>query len=142
MFLKHRGIEIDSSGFEITFNPPMNFSSYRELALESERAQLFNQVAAIPYLSNQFKLQKYLGLTELEMKQNEELWRKENDYKKFTDDKTNADLRNVGIRPEPDLAVNPGAEIPFDQVPPPAEGEEGINTDIPTTPGAGGTPEI
>ena len=142
MFLKYRGIEIDSSTFEITFNPPMNFSSYKELALDNERAQLFNQVQAIPYLSNQFKLQKYLGLTELEMKQNEELWRKENDYKKFNDDKTKADLRNLGIRPQPDMAVNPGAEIPFDQVPPGPEGDLGINTDTPGIPGEPGTPEI
>jgi hypothetical protein len=142
MFIKYRGIDIDSSGFEITFNPPMNFSSYRELSLDAERATLFNQVAAIPYLSNQFKLQKYLGLTELEMKQNEELWRKENDYQKYTDDSTDADLRNIGIRPDPNAMVDPGASIPFDQVPPSPEGDLGINTT--GEPGLGGDvpPEV
>ena len=142
MFIKYRGIDIDSSGFEITFNPPMNFSSYRELSLDAERATLFNQVAAIPYLSNQFKLQKYLGLTELEMKQNEELWRKENDYQKYTDDSTDADLRNIGIRPDPNAMVDPGASIPFDQVPPSTEGDFDINTT--GEPGLGGDvpPEV
>ena len=142
MFIKYRGIDIDSSGFEITFNPPMNFSSYRELSLDAERATLFNQVAAIPYLSNQFKLQKYLGLTELEMKQNEELWRKENDYQKYTDDSTDADLRNIGIRPDPNAMVDPGANIPFDQVPASPEGDLDINTT--GEPGLGGDvpPEV
>jgi hypothetical protein len=142
MFIKYRGIDIDSSGFEITFNPPMNFSSYRELSLDAERATLFNQVAAIPYLSNQFKLQKYLGLTELEMKQNEELWRKENDYQKYTDDSTDADLRNIGIRPDPNAMVDPGASIPFDQVPASPEGDLDINTT--GEPGLGGDvpPEV
>ena len=126
MFLKYRGIEIDSSEFEIQFNPPMNFSSYRELAMDSERAQLFNQIAAIPYLSNQFKLQKFLGLTESEIKQNEELWRQENDYKKYKDgEQTN--LKDLGIRPQPDAAVNPALDVDVGGLPP--TGPEGdINT--------------
>ena len=126
MFLKYRGIEIDSSEFEIMFNPPMNFSSYRELAMDSERAQLFNQIAAIPYLSNQFKLQKFLGLTESEIKQNEELWRQENNYEKYKDgEETN--LKDLGIRPQPDAAVNPALDVDVGGLPP--TGPEGdINT--------------
>ena len=111
MFLKYRGIEIDSADFDIGFNKPMNFTSYRELQLDTERAQLFNQVAAIPFLSNQFKLKKYLGLTDEEVKVNEELWRNENEYKKFVDNSKAADLRNIGIRPEPESAVDPDAEL-------------------------------
>jgi len=126
MFLKYRGIEIDSSEFEIQFNAPMNFSSYRELAMDSERAQLFNQIAAIPYLSNQFKLQKFLGLTESEIKQNEELWRQENDYEKYKDgDETN--LKDLGIRPQPDAAVNPALDVDVGGLPP-TEPQGDINT--------------
>ena len=105
---------------------PMNFSSYRELAMDSERAQLFNQIAAIPYLSNQFKLQKFLGLTESEIKQNEELWRQENDYEKYKDgDETN--LKDLGIRPQPDAAVNPALDVDVGGLPP-TEPEGDINT--------------
>ena len=126
MFLKYRGIEIDSSEFEIQFNAPMNFSSYRELAMDSERAQLFNQIAAIPYLSNQFKLQKFLGLTESEIKQNEELWRQENDYEKYKDgEETN--LKDLGIRPQPDAAVNPALDVDVGGLPP-TEPQGDINT--------------
>tara|TARA_B100000902_G_scaffold391963_1_gene443515 strand:- start:103 stop:1638 length:1536 start_codon:yes stop_codon:yes gene_type:complete len=129
MFLKYRGIEIDNGDFYITFNKPMNFSSYRDLQLDQERANLFNTLAPTPYLSNQFKMKKYLGLTEDEMKDNEALWRSENGYEKFADGDKNLDLRNIGVRPEPDANVDPNTEIPQDMAPDPEAPE--INTDIP-----------
>ena len=147
MFLKHRGIELDNSDFFITFNKPMNFSSYRDLQIDQERANLFNTLAATPFLSNQFKLKKYLGLTEDEFKDNEELWRKENGYEKFVDNEKQADLRNIGIRPESDATVTPGADLGIEDLPDaPMDGTDdlGINTtDTPPNqiPG-GGTPEI
>ena len=145
MFLKHRGIEIDSNDFDIVFNPPMNFSSYRDLQLDTERANLFNTMQAVPYMANQFKLKKYLGLTEQEMKENEHLWRQENKYEKHADDKTPADLRNIGIRPEPDAAVNPDAEIPTDQLPLEDPLADPLNTDtgaaVPPQAPAGTPPE-
>ena len=84
LFIKFRGIEIDSQDFDLTLNPPMNFSSYRDLQLDAERANLYNTVAATPFLSQQFKLKKYLGLTDQEMKENEELWREENKIQKIS----------------------------------------------------------
>jgi hypothetical protein len=112
MFLKHRGIEIDSSSFYIQFNKPMNFSSYREIELEAQKANLFAQVQAIPYMSNQFKLKKYLGLTEDEIKENEEMWRQENAFAKYekAQDQTQAGLSNIGVRPEPNIDVDMDAE--------------------------------
>ena len=85
MYLKKKGIDVDSSMFKLQFKKPMNFSSYRDLSLDNERATLFNALGQIPYLSNQFKLKKYLGLTEDEIKENENLWREENDFTKFQD---------------------------------------------------------
>ena len=131
MFLKHRGIDIDSSGFRLEFNRPMNFSSYREIALETERAQLYTQIAAIPYLSNQFKLSKYLGLTPEEIKHNEELWRQENNYEKFQDVSKDIDLKNIGVRPNDDISTDPDAEIPEQDVMGLEGAPDQINTDIP-----------
>ena len=133
LFIKHRGIEIDSADFDIEFNKPMNFTSYRDLQLDTERAQLFNQVATIPFVSNQFKLKKYLGLTETELKENEDLWRKENQYSKFANEGQQADLRNLGIRTEPDAAVDPEAELDIDMqgIPGAVDGEPDINTNAP-----------
>jgi hypothetical protein len=122
LFLKHRGIEIDTGNFFIEFNKPMNFSSYRELQLESERANLFGQVQGVPFMSNQFKLEKYLGLTEDEIKRNEELWRQENGTQAPMSpmEPGGAGLGAIGVRPMPDMGgdldmdVDAGAEADFD----------------------------
>lgn len=112
MFLKFRGIEIDSGTFTIEFNPPMNFSSFRDIQLQTERAQLYNQVAAVPYMSNQFKMKKYLGLTEDEILENEELWRQENNSDKYVSNQPEGQpgLGNMGIRPMPTDSVDLEAE--------------------------------
>lgn len=118
MFLKHRGIELDNSGFCIRFSPPMNFSSYREIQLDSERAQLFNQVATVTYIANRFKLKKYLGLSEDEIKENESMWREENDYQKFKDNNDQINLKNIGVRPEMDSMVNNDVDMDMSNLTP------------------------
>lgn len=118
MFLKHRGIELDNSGFCIRFSPPMNFSSYREIQLDSERAQLFNQVATVTYIANRFKLKKYLGLSEDEIKENESMWREENDYQKFKDNDDQINLKNIGVRPEMDSMVNNDVDLDMSDLAP------------------------
>ena len=141
MYLKKKGIDVDSSMFKLQFKKPMNFSSYRDLSLDNERATLFNALGQIPYLSNQFKLKKYLGLTEDEIKENENLWREENDFTKFQDTGENQlDLRNIGIRPNPDSAVNPDADADLGDLDTPEQGAEDINTTVPgpDTPGPEG----
>ena len=142
LFLKYKGIDIDNSGFRLQFNKPMNFSSYRELQLNTERAQMFNQVAQLPYMSKRFALQKYMGLSDTEMKQNEELWREENDYEKYQDNEKAAALKNIGIRPEPDAAVDPMAEPDLSGLEMPEEPAAEINTNVggaATPPPEGGT---
>lgn len=133
MYLKYKGVDIDNSSFKLQFNKPMNFSSYRELQLNVERAQMFNQVAGLPYMSKRFALQKYMGLSDTEMKQNEELWREENDYEKYKDNEKAAALKNIGIRPEPDAAVDPMAEPDLTDLEMPDEPAPEINTDVGAT---------
>ncbi|MDA9843142.1 portal protein [bacterium] len=141
MFIKFRGIEIDSQDFDLTLNPPMNFSSYRDLQLDAERANLYNTVAATPFLSQQFKLKKYLGLTDQEMKENEELWREENKYEKYQDDKTPADMRNLGIRPENNAVVDPNMELDPNAIPMDDPLADPLNNDAGVVPQApGGMP--
>jgi len=141
LYLKYRGIEIDSGNFDVQFTKPLNFSSYRDLQIETERAQLFQQVQAIPFLSNQFKLKKYLGLSEDEIRENETLWRQENDYQKFdTTDSFNAGLSNIGIRPEPNDAVDPEADADLTDLPAPDADPAAPLPDTGTTPPVGGEP--
>jgi hypothetical protein len=108
MFLKKKGVELDVSNFHIEFNEPMSFGDYRTIQLESERAQLFSQISTVPYLSNQFKLKKYLGLTEDEIKLNEKLWMQENPSGDEAEgsEADAMDLGDIGTRPLPDMDVS------------------------------------
>ena len=138
MFLKYKGIEIDNGDFKIVFNKPMNFSSYRELQLDAERANLFTTLQGVPFLANQFKLKKYLGLTDSEVKENEMLWRQENGTEKFNDDDQVTNLKNLGIRAAPEAEVNTDIEPDLTDIQPTEPGAEG--TDLGTEAGAAATP--
>ena len=140
MYLKKKGIDIDNASFRLKFTPPMNFSSYRDLSLDNERAQLFNQLAQIPYLSNQFKLKKYLGLTDVEIKENEAKWRQENKYSKFDDQSKTLDLRNIGVRAVPNEMVDPEADADLSGIEDPMAGQEDINSTVQPGPGVGDVP--
>jgi hypothetical protein len=94
---------------------------------------MFNQVANLPYMSKRFALQKYMGLSDNEMKQNEEQWREENDYQKYQDNEKAAALKNIGIRPEPNEAVDLDAEPDLSGLEEPALDAEGINTTVDNT---------
>ena len=108
VYLRASGVEIDNSLFDIKFTDPQNFSSYRELELDQARTQLFGALEGIPYLATQFKLKKYLGLTEEEIARNEALWAEENavDVDDISADTTSSDLRQVGVRPQPAADVS------------------------------------
>lgn len=97
MFLRWRGFNIDSSLFELRFNEPQNFASYKQAEVDSSRIQGFTQLEQYPYLSKRFLLQRYLGLTEEEMQENEEMWKEEN--KAGSAAGASAGLRGVGITP-------------------------------------------
>ena len=97
MFLKWRGFNIDSGLFSIGFNAPQNFASYRQSELDNTRIQAFMQMEPLPYMSKRFLLERFLGLTEEEIKQNEEQWREERDDP--TIEASGSDLRSVGISP-------------------------------------------
>jgi hypothetical protein len=76
--MKQRGINIDSSDFDLDFLEPQNFSDYREIEINNARSAVFTQLSEIPYLAHRFKLKKFLGLTEDEILENERMWKEEN----------------------------------------------------------------
>ena len=78
MFLKHRGIEIDSGSFELQFNEPQNFGKYRQIEIDNQQTSIFTQLQGIPFMSKRFAMKRYLGLDEAEIYQNEKLWAEEN----------------------------------------------------------------
>jgi hypothetical protein len=96
LFLRWRGFNIDTGLFQITFNPPQNFAAYRQAEMDTARVQTFASMEAFPYISKRFALERFLGLSEEEIKKNEKMWEEEN--KKEVDmSPQGSDLRNIGV---------------------------------------------
>jgi hypothetical protein len=140
LFMKYRGFELDNSIFEIRFNEPQNFAAYRDIELNSGRIAAFSQINQTEYLSKRFMLKKYLGLSDLEMAENDRMWHEERGEDAPESQLQGSDLRNVGITPggiNTDLDTISDIQAAGDQG---AEGAGGA----PVTPtgevGAGGTP--
>jgi len=98
MFLRWRGFNIDSGLFSIAFNPPQNFASYREAELDTSRVNTFQVLDAVPYMSKRFLLKRYLGLSEQEISENEQMWKEERTEAE-PPAAAGTDLRAVGITP-------------------------------------------
>jgi hypothetical protein len=109
MWLQSQGVNIDSSLFELKFNPPQNFAAYRQSELDTARVATFAQVQEIPHMSKRFAMKRYLGLTQEEITENEQLWREERGatLKAATD--SAAEMRSAGITPG-GMAADMGAQ--------------------------------
>jgi len=77
LFLKHRGVTIDSSLFQLEFTEPQSFSDYRQLELDAARINTFTALMDVSFVSKRFILKTYLGWTEEQMAENERMWREE-----------------------------------------------------------------
>ena len=123
-YLIEKGVNIDVAMFDIKFQPPMNFASYRQAEVDNNRISTYTQIAQVPFVSKRYALQRFLGLTPEEMAENEKLWREENDENIKAKPTTSAtELRSAGISTagidadldaaEPDApAAEPGADTP------------------------------
>ena len=128
MFLRWRGFNIDASLFNITFCEPQNFASYRQSTLDAGRITAFTQLEQLPYLSKRFMMKRFLGLTEEELVENEQMWREENDEPELEMD-AGQQMRGANITPagiEADLQT--GQELAGGEV----GGAEGGATTPPT----------
>ena len=97
LWLRWRGINIDASIFDIEFNEPQNFASYRQSDIDASRINNFSQMEGTAYISKRFALSRFLGLTEEEMRENERLWREEQGD---ADNKIgSSSLRSAGLTP-------------------------------------------
>ena len=101
MFLKHRGVSVESSLFDLNFNVPQNFGKFRQAEVDQVAMNVFSTVADVPYMSKRFALQRFLGLTEDEILENEKQWREENGE---DDSLAPAEdtLKGVGAAPSPE----------------------------------------
>ena len=134
LFMRWRGFNIDSGLFTLEFNPPQNFAAYRQSELDNARVSTFSTMEQYPYIAKRFALRRFLGLTEEEIKENEKLWREEQNKDK-TEEPKGSDLRNIGVSVGD---IESDQESASDLESPEGEGEvPGMEV---TAPVAGGTP--
>ena len=140
-FLLEKGVNIDTSMFDLKFQPPQNFASYRQAELDNARVPTFTQMSAIPYMSNRFALERFLGFSKEEIAENERLWREEND-ENLTPPPGDAsgEMRSVGISSAGISADIDGAEDILDDTPSPEDGGAGAPPETVTGDTPGGTP--
>ena len=137
IFLRWRGINIDANLFDLQFNEPQNFASYRQAEVDGARIASFTNLEQYPYLSKRFLLTRYLGLTEEELSENERMWREEQG------DSGEAPVEQAGLR---SVGISPGgldSDLESAAIPALSPEEGGASGAGPaTTAPAGGTAAI
>jgi len=98
MFLRWRGFNIDSGLFNISLTAPQNFASYRQSELDNTRITAFAQLEPLAYMSKRFMMKRFLGLTEEEIAENEQMWEEENGEPELQTTQ-GQDMRAIGITP-------------------------------------------
>ena len=146
LFLKHRGIEIQSNLFDLQFFPAQSFSDYRRMAMDGDQINLFSTLMgteATKYVSKRFALERYLGWTKEEIADNERMWREENadKVKNKTGSSAGSEppgMNSIGLRPDSETPA-PEGELPdegSDELP----GGEGDTGGEAAAPGAAPAP--
>jgi len=97
LYLHNRGVNIDSSLFELKLQPPMNFAAYRQSEVDGQRINTFNTIQAVPFISKRFALKRFLGLSEEEMAENELLWSEEQGKSDPIPTDSSGELRSIGL---------------------------------------------
>jgi len=98
LFMRWRGINIDGQLFDLKLNEPQNFAQHRQVEVDSARITTFGQLEQVAYFSKRFLMKRYLGLTEEEMQENEEMWLQEQGESPDAAE-SQVGLRSVGITP-------------------------------------------
>lgn len=78
LFVRQRGFNIDASSYNLTFNPPQNFRMFEDIEKDSAFLNNYNSAKDIPWLSKRFAGKRYLGLTDEDLIENEQMWLEEN----------------------------------------------------------------
>jgi hypothetical protein len=95
-YLSNKGINIDSNIFDVKFNPPQNFASYRQAEMDTARVNTFNVMVAVPFVSKRFAMKRFLGMTTEEVAENERMWKEEN-IDEDTKLSASAEMRSAGV---------------------------------------------
>ena len=97
LYLHNKGVNVDSGIFDVKFNPPQNFASYRQAEMDTARVNTFASLVEVPFMSKRFAMKRFLGMTQEEVTENETLWKEENLEDPRNADSASAELRSAGI---------------------------------------------
>jgi hypothetical protein len=135
-YLHNKGVNVDPGIFDVKFNPPQNFASYRQAEMDTARVNTYVSLAEVQHLSKRFALKRFLGLTQEEVTENETLWKEENLEDFDNSESAAAELRSAGVT-SGGAAEDMGA---IEDAGAPPEGMEGDMGGAEGMPGAGGQP--
>ena len=137
LFAKRRGLNVDSSTFELNFNVPENFGTYAMMELDAARINIYAPLAENPTFSDRWLKKHKLGMTDEQIMENERMWAEENpEAVENLSDGAMGDtsgggmpgLEGVGIRPTDNEAMPAEGEEPappeMDGDPSPISGDE------------------
>jgi hypothetical protein len=140
LYLTNKGINVDFNIFDLKFNPPQNFASYRQAEMDTARVNTFNTMVAVPMISKRFALKRFLGLTAEEVAENEKLWKEEN-VDADTILSASAELRSGGVTANNMTSDLSSLSTPEAGVPPGGmEGEPGAEPGAAPAPGGEAAP--
>ena len=110
-YLLEKGVNIDTSMFDLKFLPPQNFAAYRQSEVDNARVPTYQQMAQIPHISNRFAMKRFLGMSMEEIAENERMWKEENaENIQPPPGDAAAEMRSVGINSAGISADIAGAE--------------------------------
>jgi hypothetical protein len=141
LYLYERGINIDTALFELKFQPPQNFATYRQAELDNQRIATYGTISQQTYISKRFALKRYLGLSDEEVAENERLWAEENGKSSPVPTDASGELRSAGVN-QAGISSDLGA-LADDAATPEQQAAVGMPAETPpagAAPAAGGMP--
>jgi hypothetical protein len=97
LYLHHKGVNVDPGIFDLKFNPPQNFASYRQAEMDTARVNTFAAMVEVPFMSKRFAMKRFLGLSQEEVTENETMWKEENLEDTKNSESAAAEMRSVGV---------------------------------------------
>jgi hypothetical protein len=130
LYLLNKGVNVDPGIFDVKFNPPQNFASYRQSEMDTARVGTFSSLVEVPFMSKRFAMKRFLGLSQEEITENETMWKEENLENTKGMQSASAELRSAGI-------TAGGAAADMGALDSAGEAPEGMEDDMGGTPAAG-----